>query len=274
MTVAQQIAALLRSEPRGLFTATEIATRLKLKAGHVRKELHRMAREKKNGPPPLVRVHHGLYRAFTDPCDLAQIEDPPVTLHAIQCSCKMPQNRGWGPPQGETPTWGSLARRPAWTKIDSTGAWMRSSTWEGRQVEIAVFPSTGTVQVHLTATSNPILCEDFATFPTWLGATMQAYGLVWSDADVDFDNVEMNKDYRTLFISRPDRVSLRKFRNAWAQIYQKNANLLRTEIRVTRPRDERLSVRETVEILRTLSTKRPDPMQEPSPPPSDGWEIA
>lgn len=252
-TVAWRIVALLKSEPRGLFTAKEVAARLRLGAGTVRKELHRMTQADDG---QVVRVAHGLFRAFTDASTLPLIETPEPKLHAIQLHCTMPQNRGWGPPAGAPTSWGSLSARPAWTKLEVSGQWARDLTFEGRPVVVTVTPSTGTVQVSVRASSHAenLSLAEFQQLIPWLQGTMAGLGLVWSDPECDGDNLEMNLDYRSLWVARPDRLSLRKFSNAWAQAYQKG-DWLRAEVRLTRPQDTRLTTGELVSMVRALAER-------------------
>lgn len=273
-TVAWRIVALLKSEPRGLFTAKEVAARLRLSSSVVRKEIHRLlARD----DAPIVKVAHGLFRSFTDAAELPAIETPEPKLHAIQLHCTMPQNRGWGPPAGAPTNWGSLSARPAWTRIESAGQWARDLQFEGRPVVVTVTPSTGTVQASVRCSSHDenLSLREFESFVPWLQGTMTGLGLVWSDPECDGDNLEMNLDYRSLWVSRPDRLSLRKFANAWAQVYQKG-DWLRAEVRLTRPTDSRLTTAELVSMVRALAER---PTREPAynadllPPPGD-QEVA
>lgn len=268
--VARLVVALLRADPRRLWSAKQIARQLRLAEGTVRKEIWRLSREPRDGRPPvLVRFDHGLYRAFIDAPELANVEIPPPAFHAFQASCTLPQNRGWGVPGSAPRSWGSLGGKPAWTYNTHNRQWFRDTEWEGRLVTIAVTPSTGTVQVSLRASKEPVPVQRFEELDVWIRATCQAYGIFWSDRDVqvDVNNLELNWDYKQLYLSGLDRCSLKKFRNSLVQIYQKS-QALRVELRVNGVQDQRLTLREVSSILTTLTTRTtpaPEPEYVPSP---------
>lgn len=273
--VAQRVTALLRAEPRRLWTPAEIAGALELPRNTVTKELSRLIEGSTDGhAPPVVRVHRGLYRAFTDAAALASVEQPPVLLHAIQAGCSLPQNRGWGPPGGEAPSWGPLAGRPVWTLDPRNGQYVRDVTWNGRLVHVAVTASTGSVQVSLRASSDPIAPDLFGAFLAWLEGAMVGWGLVWSDPWLQ--NVELNRDFRELYLGDVRQVRLKAWWNAWAQIYNKEG-AMRAEVRWHPPRDERLTLAEAAAIIQTLSTPQTQPaVDAPALPPPDpnGMEVA
>ena len=123
-------------------------------------------------------------------------------------------------------------------------------------------PSTGNVQVSLRASHDCIKWGDFDAYPVWLKATLQALGLVWNDQENKAE-FEMNLDWKSLYMNTGERISLRKFRNSWAQVYQKTGEILRSELRIQRPQDERLLLSEAAALIKHLSTKPAAP--EPSP---------
>lgn len=260
-TLGHKIAVLMGAEPRRLWTPAEIARQLRVPTGSVRKELTRLLRRTSTGGDPFIlRVKTGLYRTFIDHGTLAQIEQPPIELHAVQISCTLPQNRGWGPPQ--SPKRGTLAGSSAWSWNKQNRQHHGFLSWQGRRVTVAFSTTTATIQVALEASQTPIGIAEFETFDAWLDGTLQALGLVWLPERAHLDNFELNQDYRRVAMGDARRFTIKSLRNAWAQLYQKDEYRMRKELRVHKAEDELLTAREFGSILSGLLA----PVAPPAPP--------
>lgn len=286
--VARRIVLECRLEPRRLWTPKKLAGALGLNEGTVRKELRRIIEPKEDGtPPPLISLGDGHYKAFIDTSCLNRVEQPDLELHAIQLCSKLPLNKGWGLGVGGPPVFGGLTAQKRWREVvrskdgRSMGQHQGEYMWRGRRYFVVVSSTTGSIQVSMSASDNPLKPADLDQFLEHLDPLMEGLGLVWrrSDIEVPLNNVEAHFDYRSLFIGAKNRVKLKKFRNSWAQIYQKGEKL-RMEIRMHPVEDEELRWSELASILGTITTPlraeqekqerdwlaRPDPKL---PPPSD-----
>jgi len=107
-----------------------------------------------------------------------------------------------------------------------------SFEFNGRPVSIDVYSRSPTVVVWLKATKNPLDFEEFNQFAYWLlgWAQDKVQDHTWEIKEwgwnIDWVNMDMTK-------SGFKRMTLKTFRNAWFQIYQKQKDLLRLEVHLT-----------------------------------------
>lgn len=233
-------------------------------------------------PPVVVKVARGLYRAFRDPGKIQDVETPNPELHGIQLTSRLPRNRGWGPPGQAKVAWGSVEAESAWDEDPTNGQVHRTMSWRGRAVKLSVSPSTGTVQVGLKAGDEPLDPREFLSWIDWLEGTLQGQGIVWDRPKVVPNSVEVNLDYRKLWVETGQRVKLQAFLNGWIQVYQRSEDRLRAEVRLNEPEDGELTLEEMTSwvegMLGMLDRGRPsdgaqEPVseQEPPGPSSDPW---
>lgn len=270
--VAREVWRVMRSDPNRLWTPARVAARLPHRSeSTVSREMSRIVQKEHDGhAPPIERVERGLYRVFWDRRSLSVREDPPPKLHALQMILKLPVNKRWAPPGGAE-AWATLRGVSPWHWSGKNGRWERAEQWRGRMVRFWLAPRTGTVSVSLAASEPKDNLDpgEFKEFTDWIGAWCQGLGVVWSDEYAQVRSFEMNKDYESLTLAGIRHERLRRWRNVWAQVYQKKRDLVRTEIRVEG--DGRLSALEVHALLENFVSApkvpdEPDDHQDPLGP--------
>lgn len=246
-TVAWKVIHFLRKEIPRTFQPKTIAREIREDPGTVRKALQRMMGRNQS---QVVRVDRGWYRAFIDGEGARRMERPAPMLHAIQIRVRTGgavSRNGGLPPRG--------------------GGWFgenkqtfEDAVWRGRKVTFQFSNSTRVLLVSVQASNDPLAPREFESLRTWLEGRLDGMGYVLTDR-AELVTLEMNQDYHKLSLRDAKSLKLGKFRNAWAQIYEKAKDTVRRELRI----HPELELGEAVEMLRVLQEppERFEPAGEP-----------
>lgn len=265
-TVARQIVVFLNNSPRDIFTPAQIARELKHSTSTVSKEISRLRdRRDSQGNPYLVPVGSGGWRAFIDLEKLVDIEQSQVCVHAIQASMRVPLRD----PLPLTAPGG------AWKHDESNGQHRLTDWWGSHRLTVTLSPG-GMCQVSLAASDTALTPEGFDLFLQWLDGWMTAQRIPFRVEMATMDNLELNRDGMRMSIADCRRFKMQQWRNAWAQVYQKDRDRLRAEIRLTKGRDYALRMDEAASVVDRL-VRRPESIAlTPSiyaPQPPEPWEM-
>jgi hypothetical protein len=218
---------------RGVFPRTEqpktIARQIKEKHASVRREIGRL--EERGF---VVNVDEtGWYRAWADPRLLAFAERPEPSVHGLQILAAVPLSYPSGVPRGLRQARLQGHEADGWHGDENggNGQAVRHFWIEGRRVEFRA-SETGRLQISVHATDNPIRFEDWDKFVSELRGLAQGLGVDLRAPTTVLSNVEFNADWRQFFLSGVKRMKLAHVSTAWGQIYQKNRDALRMELRV------------------------------------------
>ena len=244
-TLALRICQVLRHHHARIWTPKALAPYVSADRRTVSKELTRiMEKQAGNDMQWIIKVPAG-YRSFIDRRQRDRMEVVELKCHSFQVSCTMPSNRGWGAP-GATRAWGDMRSPGAWDWSPSNRQFITSQPWRQYRCTVAVTPGTGTVQVSLKSSEDPLGYEVARDFLTWLEGAMVAWGLQWWTDRAKVDNIEYNDDFRTLQLEGAKGVKVRAFLNELRQVYQKDPDRLRAESRWWHTEDRTVSVAEAV----------------------------
>ena len=209
--LTERIVGLLEASDPVEMSPKIIAVRLNAKSASVRKAIQR---EIESGYPRIVSVGHGgWYRAARNIDRLRSMSAVArIELHGIKLegNCHA-MNAGH-----------SIVTAAA-RRYRKRGTF--KETFEGRVVTIIVH-EMGLIEVFLETSRTPIDFAMFEKFCYWLYGTMN--GLVL-DSAWQIVELGINADAHNLQMDGLKRISLRSWRNAWFQIYQKEKDVVRFE---------------------------------------------
>lgn len=260
--VSDRIVHFFRSNPHRAWAPKHLADHIGAPGSTIRTALGRLIQSRDGTPAPLLRVEPGIYRLARSLPEMMVREEPSFGLHAIGITFTTRSVRGWAPPpapNANAGNFGLLRPQDGWSKQPETGQWRLERTWSGRTMRLQVSPSSGHVGVTLKAT-NPAdnLDRDlFGEFVGFLHGYMIAQGIPWSNDTAYLERMEFNWDFRHFRLVGLSGISLKLWRNSWAQIYQKAEDVLRVEVRYEAMGDDSVSLWEAVDIVRTLQNKVP-----------------
>lgn len=194
------------------------------KINAVKVALHRLWKKKR-----IKRISRGFYQAKIDLSLLHQIENPPTTLHGIMLECKTTkqlQKRIDG--DGDIPIkqytdemlnlFSALDFQPI-----TNHAYRRTLRYDkGRRITATVHLK-GIVDVHIGCSENPLTFHDFLEVLAYLEGFLERL-VPFSDREVvKVKQIGVGKDYKRLRLDGGKSVSLKNFKNAFAQIYYKES---------------------------------------------------
>lgn len=253
----ERIVAFFEAHAPNEFQIKFVASKLRgVKYEAVKKSIQR---EMNNPKSKIVRVREGWYRIARTPEQLANVATAKrLGIHGIQIQGKCPDD----------PIRYYLHQNAPF-KDNNHGKY--SFEFNGRPVTIDVYRRSPTVVVWLKATKNPLDFSEFNEFAYWLLGWAQGKIMehTWEVKqwgwNMDFVNLDMTK-------SGFKKMSLQTFRNAWFQIYQKQADLLRVEIHMA-PRD--LTLQDVMRIFAEMhSIAEGKPKMSYQKPPEDKGDPA
>lgn len=166
--------------------------------------------------PRIVLCRKGWYRSALNMDRLRCLETAKhIGLHGIKLEGKCPPgNTGY--------SFASVSNR----KYRKRGIY--SDSFNGRVVTITVHEG-GLVEVWLRASKNPLGFDEFDHFCYWVYGMFSGSVLEHS---WKLSQLGINVDTHVMDLDGLQRLSLKNWRNAWFQIYQKEKGLLRQEVHI------------------------------------------
>lgn len=254
-SLAKRLVATLRKDPRS-WTVSELCGEVHAPKSHVKKELCRLLLPGRDDtPPPVQRTGRGLYACFMGPHELLRLENPQPKVHAIQLVWKTPTLPPFGGSPPRSPPgildagFGVLHGR-SWVHDEESRSY-RLQRWHGSlRITLQAFPTTATLMASIDSSATPLDGPALGTLRTWLEATLQAEGFMWSEPRVA--TVEINRDFHRvrlagreaarfylgrLGLSGEQHLKLNHLEGALVQVYNKEKlGVMRQELRL-QPRD-------------------------------------
>jgi len=221
-------------------------------ASHLRGASHEavkktIQRELRKPLPRIVLAHRGWYRAAFNIDRLRNLSTVKrIGLHGIKLEGKCPlANTGY-----------SLASLSA-RKYRKRGIY--SDSFNGRAVTITVHEG-GLVELWLKTSKNPLDFTEFDHFCYWVYGMFSGVVLehTWT-----LSQLGINVDTEVLELDGFKKLSLKHWRNAWFQIYQKEKDLLRQEIHIMPD----MKLQDALTIMHSLVKAHNDTQY--NPPPED-----
>jgi len=256
VSASTRILAFMHENPGRVWRGAAIADRLDIAKPTARQAFRRLLQNQNGTHPPLLRVEPGKYRLFQTAGAIFGAEPGPILLHALGFRCTASRNRGWSPPGGRqrrSLEIGDLRAPSGWDWSPENRQNIKRSSWLGRDVTVQVSES-GTVLVQVCA-SQPeenLTPSDLERCLSWLDGLLLGEGLEWSQRDARLVSVEMHRHFQRFRMhASVQGMTLQLWRNAWAQVYQKEEGLLRAELRWNEGSQE-ISLSEAVALLRAL----------------------
>lgn len=205
--------------------------------------LHRHNLIEKSGP--------GDYRALYSLEDILKTESPDMRLHGIKLEGGIPSDRA-----------GLPLMLPFMTQPAEPGSGDRkkySFLFEGRNVTIMV-SDNGTIEIFLRSSKHAVDYATFCAFAGWLDGLFMGQSHTLGLMVVELG---IGRDFRTWRLDGVKSIKFTQWRNAWAQIYQKQKEM-RVEIHI----NDRIGLGDAIHIMRGMTEPKPQP--EMPLPPKDG----
>jgi hypothetical protein len=227
-------------------TPKEIAFELGIEAKTVRATITRLHRHKF-----IEKSCTGHYRALYTLEDILKTESPELRLHGIKIEGMLPGGAGL---TSKLPFMGQPIEQCSGNRKKY------SFLYDGRSVTIMV-SDNGLIEIFLRSSKHAVDFVTFCGFAGWLDGLFmgQTHAL-----NLNVVELGIGRDFRTYRLDGIKSIKWGQWRNAWAQIYQKQ-NEMRVEIHL----NERIGLGDAIHILRGM-TERPGPskddiMPEPQP---------
>lgn len=229
-----------------------IASRIHSRPATVRKEICRMLAEPM---PPIVQVREGWYRSSFDIDKLRALKTQKrIGLHGIKIEgiCRA-ESIGYSLLQTSSHQY---RKRGIFGEV-----------FNGRSVTITVHQK-GMIEVWVNASKAPLGFEEFDRFCFWLHGKFSGIVL---EHEWKISQIGINCDIEQMHIDGFKSMTLKAWRNAWAQIYQKQKDVVRLEVHMVP--DMRLQ--DALNVIGSFKEMIETQGEVPySPPPTDRTDIS
>ena len=228
MGLSDEILDILQNNPRCQYNAYAIYTNLyrskkgvrdNKKIAKIRTELKRMVDRKQ-----IRRVHRGFYQAKPCPKVIKKLENPDAKLHGIKLEFKVNENnilRIHGITAQNNILSFLRANRFELVKNKSGKSlrrWSRGIFVLDRWTTITLHDG-GLVEVFCGCSDYPLSLPDFVRFCDFLGGFFQPI-ILFKSRDVLVRQIAIARDFWEQELSGVSCITLHKFKNDWARIYQ------------------------------------------------------
>ena len=186
----------------------------------IRTELKRLSDHKK-----IRRMHRGFYQAKPSPRIIQKLEDPETKLHGIKLECELTENNTFGihgiSAQNNILDFLKTNRFNEVTTRQGTflKRWTKNIWWEERNITITIHEK-GLVEIFCGASNNPLSFPGFCSLCDYLSGYMQPIS-PFKKRNVMMKQVGVNRDFEEERLEGVSCITLHKFLNDWARIYQK-----------------------------------------------------
>lgn len=222
---------LIKSSPED-FNSRTISKMLNLKESSVRKELSRLVKQNK-----IKRTQKGFYRGLITPETIKKIEVQELKLHGIKIEFRGKPNTGYSfEAEGIV---NEYRKRKYYQRI-----------FEGRKISITVH-NMGLVEVWIKTSKDPLGYMDFTRFVSYLEGLL---GNLFYYGRPTLSQVGLNLDMHILELEGVQKLTLKRFQNAWSSLYRKMEDWLRIETHMS----TKLTLDEALETLKVLQPLRSD----------------
>ena len=194
----------------------------------IRTELNRLADRKS-----IRRCKRGFYKAIPRPEVIRLVEDPEVTLHGIKLECHIAKNnilRIDGISADNNILMFFNANR--FEKVNNKFGtflrrWTKNIWWEERDITITIHEE-GLVEVFCGASNNPLNFIEFGLMCEFLNGFLSPIS-PFTKREVMLVQIGTGRDFWEQELDGVTSITLHKFVNDWARIYQKKDGRVRYE---------------------------------------------
>jgi len=236
-SLSSQIIAVLENDPECSFNSKGIYNVLfyqrnkptdKKKLAKIRTELKRLSDRNK-----IRRETRGYYQAKPTPKIIKKLEDPETKLHGIKLECELAENNTFGiPPISAHSNISDFLKTNRFDEVTTRKGtflkrWTRNIWWEDRDITITVH-TMGLIEIFCSASKKPMVFPEFVAFCNFLSGYLQPIS-PFKKRNVVMTQIGVGRDFETQQMEGVTCITLHKFMNDWARIYQKEDGRVRYE---------------------------------------------
>lgn len=237
MSLSKNIIEIMKRNSKYKFTAMVLYASLFFKENtptdkkllaQIRTELSRLEKRKK-----IRKMKHGYYQIRPAPEIIEKLEDPQVKLHGIKLEHNHFENNTLGIHgiSAQTNNIFNFLNANRFDKVKTKRGtflkrWTKSMWWEERNITITIHEN-GLIEIFCNASSNPLPFPEFCRYCDFLTGYFQPI-TSFKRRDVMMKQVGINRDFEEQQLDGVSCITLHKFMNDWARVYQKD-DLVRYE---------------------------------------------